>query len=51
MSNDIQNILSAWPFRYYIIIYDSENNCYKFKSIGEPENAEFDLTKVFDEYN
>lgn len=48
MQNDIQNIFASWPFRYFVIDYNHVNNNYIFTKIGEPENAEFDLTKVFD---
>ncbi len=48
MANDIQNIFASWPFRYFVINYDAQNDAYIFTKIGEPENAEFDLTKVFD---
>jgi hypothetical protein len=48
MNNDILNILATWPFRYFVIDYDTSANNYVFVKIAEPENAEFDLTKVFE---
>ncbi len=48
MNNDIQNIFSCWPFRYFVIQYDTDNNNFNLLKIGEPEDAEFDLTKIFD---
>ena len=48
MNNDMQNVFSCWPFRYFIIEYDSHTDNFIFSKIGEPENAEFDLTEVFE---
>jgi len=47
MNNDIQNIFASWPFRYFIIKYDKNFDNFVFDEIGEPENGEFDLTKIF----
>lgn len=49
INNDMQNIFASWPFRYFIIKYDEKEN-FVFESIGEPENAEFDLTEIFKIY-
>ena len=48
MNNDVQNIFSCWPFRYFTIKYDSCCDNFILLKIGEPEGAEFDLTKVFE---
>lgn len=48
MNNDIQNVFSCWPFRYFIIEYKNDENVFRFKKIGEPNDSEFDLTQVFE---
>lgn len=46
MDNSLQNELSAWPFRYYIISFDNESNDYKFKYIPDPSDSEFNISEL-----
>jgi hypothetical protein len=55
MENQIQNELSAWPFRYYLIEADHEQHeqhnqhidiKYKFKYISTPSDSEYDLSEL-----
>ena len=49
MDNKLQDELSAWPFRYYIIENDlNDLNNYKFKYIPDPSDSEFNLSILFD---
>ena len=55
IDNVLQNELSAWPFRYYIIdriMSETDNDCsdtniYKFKYIPNPSDSEFNLEELF----
>lgn len=44
MNNDVQNELSSWPFRWFLIEYNGETKSFIFKKIGEPENGEFNFS-------
>ena len=49
MENQIQNELSAWPFRYYLIEPENSNLTsiiYKFKYIPTPSDSEYDLSEL-----
>lgn len=46
MSNDVQNVLASWPFRYFLINFDQSVGAYVFDKIGQPDDAEFNLTEV-----
>lgn len=46
MNNDMQTLFACWPFRYFLIEFTNEEK-FIFTQIGEPEDAEFDLTKLF----
>jgi hypothetical protein len=47
MNDQVISTLSAWPFRYYGIRWCNLDLTYKFVEIGESENAEFDITKIY----
>ena len=52
INDDLQNKLSAWPFRYYLIESDQEKlnentESYKFKFIPDPSDSEFNLEELF----
>ena len=52
INDDLQNELSAWPFRYYLIESEqaklNENiESYKFKFIPDPSDSEFNLEELF----
>jgi hypothetical protein len=57
MDSELQNELAAWPFRYYIIDYDSndlndsKSKVYKFRFIPDPSDSEYDLEILFDKLN
>jgi hypothetical protein len=51
MNSELQNELAAWPFRYYIIDYDSKSKVYKFRFIPDPSDSEYDLEILFDKLN
>jgi hypothetical protein len=46
ISNHIQNELSCWPFRWFVINYNSTETVFKFSKIGQPTNGEFDFENV-----
>jgi hypothetical protein len=52
MNDELQNELSAWPFRYYLIKYhslpDQNQDNYLFHFIPNASDAEFDLTDIFE---
>ena len=52
INDDLQNELSAWPFRYYLIESDQAKinkniEIYKFKFIPDPSDSEFNLEELF----
>jgi hypothetical protein len=53
MNDELQNELSAWPFRYYLIKHDplqgqdQGQDIYRFHFIPNASDAEFDLTDIF----
>lgn len=55
IDNSLQNELSAWPFRYYVIesvvdtVVDTANSLvtYKFKYIPDPSDSEFNMEELF----
>ena len=56
MDSELQNELAAWPFRYYIIDYDSKSkvyefDTYRFRFIPDPSDSEYDLDILFDKLN
>lgn len=48
MDNDIQNKLSSWPFRYFLIKYNENDNNFIFDKIGEPEDSEMDILHLME---
>ena len=51
MQNTLRDELAAWPFRYYLIRYDTTKKAFVFVHIAMPTDAEFDLGVLLDFLN
>ncbi len=47
IENEFDKEFSVWPFRYYIIDYNQDNDQFVFKYIPNPSDSEFDITELF----
>ena len=49
MDNELQNELSAWPFRYYTIERDiTDESVFRFTFIPEPNDSQYDLSSIIE---
>ena len=48
MDNTFRDELAAWPFRYYLLKYNLEDENYVFEHIAMPEDSEFDFSVLLD---
>jgi hypothetical protein len=48
MNDDLQNLFSAWPFRYYLIKTNPTEPAiiYRFSYIPSPAESEFDISQI-----
>ncbi len=46
MKDELRDELAAWPFRFFVINY--ETDVYKFKHIGMPKDSQFDLLEILE---
>lgn len=47
MNSDYENTYSTWPFRYHVIMYDTDINKYVLTLVPTPVDSEFDMTELF----